>query len=82
MEEEVCTKLSKLTEEEKIQLCEGDLVVEHSCSITMKIFNRLFEIAENCSTNRNQALKKMLPCLNGDFDGEDIKIQNVVRRYR
>eukprot|EP00794_Sanderia_malayensis_P002877 gene2877-3328_t len=79
--ETVLQRLDALTENEKELFCCGELKIADDCEISIKIFEKLFDTAENYASNRNIALQRMLPCVNRNFD-LDINVQNTVKKYR
>ena len=50
-ESEVLRGLRSLSDEEKSELCNGDLVLSDNCNITIEIFDMIFKIAEMHATN-------------------------------
>ena len=79
--ETVLQRLHALTENGKELFCCGELKIADECEISIKLFEELFDIAENYASNRNIALQRMLPCINRNFN-LDINVQNTVKKLR
>ena len=72
--------LINLCEEEKQKLCKGELFISSDLDITVKIFSIIFDIADNFSSNKNEAIDLILPCLNENLP--PLNARNIVRKYK